>query len=96
MSLSLKWNIILSALKAGRTAKLNHMDILEADQEKIVAGNRETGQVYMTFLAKDIGRQGVPQIEHFEGRYFNDKGVELRRLRNYTPARKVPSAIEYR
>ncbi len=76
---SLKWNIILSALKSGRTVKLNHMDVLEADREKIVAGNRETGEIYMTFLSKDIGRPGAPQIEHFEGRYFNDKGVELRK-----------------
>lgn len=76
--MSLRWNILLSALKAGRTAKLDHMDVLEANKDMIVAGDKETGKVYMTFRREDLLKEWKPKIDHFEIRYFDDKGNELK------------------
>ncbi len=81
----LKWNIMLSALAAGRTAKLDHMDVLEASRDQIVAGDRESGRVYMVFNSADIAKPGVPQLTHFEVRYFDDRGNELRKRHTAAP-----------
>lgn len=80
-SVRMRWNMLVNTFldkQSGRTIKLDHLDVLEASRDRIVAGDRETGRVTMTFHASDIMRQGKTQLTDFEIRYFDDKGVEIR------------------
>lgn len=74
----LRWNVLVAALAAGRTAKLDHMDVFDASFDLITAGDKKSGQVLMTFKREDILKAGIPQITHFNISYFNDKGEELK------------------
>lgn len=75
----MRWGILVSALSSGHgyTAKLDHMDVLEANDNQIVVGDKSSGSVNMTFKKEEILKQGVPQITDFEIIYFNDKGVKI-------------------
>lgn len=76
--LTMRWNILVGHVDSGREAKLSHMDVLEANHDLIKVGNRSTGVVNMSFRKEDILKQGVPQIDHFEIRYFDFKGNEIK------------------
>ena len=78
MQTTLRWNLLISAIFSGRTAKLSHMDVLEANKDFITAGNKETGKVDMIFHREDILRQGVAQIVDFDIRFFDEKGMEIK------------------
>ena len=72
----LVWNIIVGAVKAGRSVKLDHMHVLSAAHDEI-----KTTQ--MVFKRSEIGSQGIPQITHFERTFYFDNGKEIKGTRNY-------------
>lgn len=69
----LVWNILVGAVEAGRSVKLDHMPVLSATYDEI-----KTSQ--MIFKRSEIGSQGIPQITHFERNFYFDNGKEIKRI----------------
>ena len=64
----LQWNILVSALKAGRKAFIDgHMPVIHACNDKVVA---RTGEHFITFLKEDMDEQThKPKLHHFKIHY---------------------------
>ena len=72
----LRWNVLISAIKSGLTAKLNEMDVLNISHEKIEIGDANNNEVRITFIRDEIMQEHKPQILNFKSRFFSD-GKEL-------------------